>query len=192
MGTRGMLGFVVDGEKEIITYNHFDSYPSGLGADVAEWIASVDDWEAIRQQARDLTPVDEESKPTEDELAKLSRWHNSMVSEGDDWYSLLRGTQGKPGEILDCGYWVPNNGFVSDSLFCEWGYFIDLDTATFEVYRGFQRSPHESGRFAGRVRSKEPLEYYPIKLVGSSSLGSSAKRLIDEVEAAERAEYEND
>lgn len=35
MGTRGTWGFVADGDEKL-TYNHFDSYPDGLGVDVLD------------------------------------------------------------------------------------------------------------------------------------------------------------
>ena len=38
MGTRGFWG-VRDNGRTRFTYNHFDSYPTGLGVDVAEFIA---------------------------------------------------------------------------------------------------------------------------------------------------------
>jgi hypothetical protein len=37
MGTRGTWGFVLD-DREKLTYNHFDSYPDGLGADLLNWL----------------------------------------------------------------------------------------------------------------------------------------------------------
>ena len=42
MGTRGLYGFRKNGVDKT-TYNHFDSYPDGLGADVIESLKK--DWE---------------------------------------------------------------------------------------------------------------------------------------------------
>lgn len=44
MGTRGLLGHIVR-SKNIRkgTYNHFDSYPAGLGVDIAKFINSLSD-----------------------------------------------------------------------------------------------------------------------------------------------------
>ena len=39
MGTRGIVGFVSGGQEKL-TYNHSDSYPSGLGVAVLEWAKS--------------------------------------------------------------------------------------------------------------------------------------------------------
>ena len=34
--------------------------------------------------------------------------------------------------------------FLKDSLFCEWGYVINLTTNRLEIYRGFQKQPQEN------------------------------------------------
>ena len=40
MGSRGLLGHVVRGKKKA-SYNHFDSYPQGLGVELARFIKSL-------------------------------------------------------------------------------------------------------------------------------------------------------
>lgn len=42
MGTRGIMGFVVDGQEKL-TYNHYDSYPDGLGLDVLRWLRGLNE-----------------------------------------------------------------------------------------------------------------------------------------------------
>ncbi len=69
--------------------------------------------------------------------------------------------------MLDAGLTWDGSDFPSDSLFCEWGYLIDLGAATFEVYRGFQRAPHTAGRYAERPRVRDG--YHPVALVASWS-----------------------
>ena len=40
MSTRGTIVFVDNGVELVRLYNHCDSYPSGLGKDIAEWFSS--------------------------------------------------------------------------------------------------------------------------------------------------------
>lgn len=40
MGTRGLLGHIIRGKKKA-TYNHFDSYPSGLGMDIVGFVENL-------------------------------------------------------------------------------------------------------------------------------------------------------
>jgi hypothetical protein len=63
------------------------------------------------------------------------------------------------------GIMEDGSSFPTASLYCEWGYLIDLDTATFEVYRGFQKAPHDAGRFAHRPSANDG--FYPVALVAS-------------------------
>ena len=50
MGTRGLVGFVrKDGSKKG-AYNHFDSYPEGLGLKIMRWIASLTE-EQLKEMA---------------------------------------------------------------------------------------------------------------------------------------------
>ena len=160
MSTRGFIGFV-EGDKEYITYNHSDSYPSGVGKGVLEWLkCAIDSVDAIRQRVRTVQFVDATKKPTPKQRAELRDKYHQNVSTGDDWYAVLRGTQGDPAEILACGYMTDGRDFPLDSVWCEWGYLIDLDAETFEVYCGYRTAT--AGRFVGREGS-------PVGLVGSWS-----------------------
>jgi len=149
MGTRGFVGFVVDGQEKI-AYNHFDSYPDGLGRDVIEWIQSDFDNQTA-DKVRALRAVDEDVPPTPEEIERLKKYADTRVSTRSltEWYVLLRQTQGSIGAILDAGYYEDAGDFPLDSLYAEWGYLINLDDDTLEIYRGFVEEP-PVGRFADR------------------------------------------
>ena len=159
MGTRGAWGFVHEG-REYLTYNHFDSYPDGLGGDLLRWAAGVTSWDSVRNDVTLLRLVDSQDTPTPDELTSYAASLDSRVSSGDDWYALLRGNQGDPAATLAAGVMIEGNTFPVDSLFCEWAYVFDLDAGTFEVYQGFQTSLPTEGRWAGRPTTEEDAEAY--------------------------------
>lgn len=169
MGTRGFVGFVADGVEKI-AYNHWDSYPSGLGADTLAWLRfAAQDVENLRQLVRALRVIDEDSPPpTEDDLKRLAEFADLNVSTRDprEWYVLLRETQGNPANMLLAGVIEDASDFPADSLFAEWGYVVDLDAETFEVYQGFQTAAHNNGRFSGR-KTRVHSEYHPVALVRS-------------------------
>jgi hypothetical protein len=166
MSTRGFVGFVADGQEKI-TYNHYDSYPRGIGAYVLRWLSSADRGTA-RALARSLRVVSQACPPTDEDIARLTLYCNPDVDGGSDrptrrptWYQLLHKTQGDPALILAAGVLEDASDFPYDSLWAEWGYLIDFDAGMFEVYRGFQGQPHTAGRFA---RPQPRDGYYPVAL----------------------------
>jgi len=171
MSTRGILGFLADG-KLTVTYNHSDSYPAGLGSNVAEFVAGLATAKAIakaKKQATSLRVVKEGDKPTEQEKKDLAKFADLGVSSGtlDEWYCLLRKSQGDIPAMFEAGVMIDGLAFAASSLFCEWGYVVNFDTKKVEVYRGFQSEPHAKGRFATLPIEKERLgtQYYPIALL---------------------------
>jgi hypothetical protein len=176
MGTRGCWGYVIDGEPKL-TYNHWDSYPSGLGVEIVAHVQRhTDDLDALRKQVRALRLVGKDDKPTPGERDQLAGHADLNVSTGslDEWYVLLRNLQGDPDGTLAAGYMIDSRDFPTDSLFCEWAYVIDLDAEMLEVYRGFQEEPHV-GRFApeGFIPKSEPWQrttYWPVKMVAAFAL----------------------
>jgi hypothetical protein len=152
-----------------LTYCHFDSYPSGLGVDVVNFIKNTS-VEEMKQIFDKIIMVEENSLLTEAQFVEikllsnyLSNGNFSQKNYSTDWYSALRKYQG----VLDVykenlRYMINNNEFIKDSLSCEWAYIINLDENTLEIYKGFQTSPHEN-RYTNN--STENSKYYPCKLI---------------------------
>ena len=166
MGTRGLMAFAYDGEVKGM-YNHFDSYPSGLGQFLVKFlIGQAGDYTSAKERIKNLTAVDEDTAPTEDQKLALLRYYDPKVSTGstDEWYALLRETQGDPSATLNAGFYLDGLDFAHDSLFCEWGYVLDFDREVVEVYQGFQKSPATAGRFAADNRSSSS-GYHSINLI---------------------------
>lgn len=164
MSTRGFIGFVADG-KTFVTYNHSDSYPDSLGADMLKWLRGADLNEASVLASRLRIA---EGEPTDEDIERLAAFYDGSVggrSERPTWYQLLRETQGNPVRILAAGVIEDASEFPGDSLFAEYGYVVDFDTKVFEGYVGFQRASHEKGRFHAVPR--ENPEYAPVALAGS-------------------------
>lgn len=185
MGTRGFVGFVAGGTEKI-AYNHCDSHPDSLGLDTLGWLrGAIGDMAALKAKAAALRVVDPDSKPTDEDIERLKGFANTRVStrQLDDWYVLLRETQGNPGAMLAAGVIEDAGRFPLDSLFAEYGYLVDTDAEAFEAYRGFQHGPHTKGRFAGRPLTADCADgYFPCALVASWPF--SALPTDDEFEAA--------
>lgn len=183
MGTRGTYGVRIDGADKL-SYNHFDSYPGGLGNQLLGWLREVlakeGGLEALRAQARALRLMDEEQAP--DPVAGVAAALEGRRPE-HTWYDELLDLQGDLGALLERGLMPDANGFINDSLFCEWGYIVNLDDEVLEVYRGFQRKYHRKGRYVKRKpkdwKPRYPNQeyYYPCALAAAIPFGALPESL---------------
>lgn len=146
MGTRGTYGFIANA-KTYNKYNHFDSYPDGLGQDVVKFITNLNDlceltkenhWEKLKERVLNLKEIDESIKPSSEIIEKYKQYADLGVSNRtyEDWYCLLRLAQDPSiylnavlnGEIEH----IPNIGKPYE----EFTYLINLDDMTFLCYAG--------------------------------------------------------
>ena len=137
MGTDGAVGFIKNDHLTTI-YNRMDSYPSGLGNDILDFIRryGIDE---INKLVDSFVLCDEE-----DEAIPL-------YSLGDFW------REGKK-EILIYN----DTSFLYNSLYCEWAYIINLDTNELEIYRGINEEKPK-GRFS--EVPKNVNGYYAVSLI---------------------------
>ena len=180
MGTRGLMGFVVDG-KDFLTYNHSDSYPSGLGCDVLKAIKKAMEkhgYFTVKKTILGLIMIeDSESRPSDENVNRYIEHANPSVgAEGMDnkevhtWYQLLRKAQGEIYPYLagEINHMIVGNDFIKDSLFCEHAYIVNLDSRKLECYDGFQKAPDETNRYGHDCDDG----YYPCKIIHEFDLNN--------------------
>lgn len=145
MSTRGYYGIKKKGELKG-SYNHFDSYASGLGKDLVETINKIkkeDRLKVLNETFDYIELVDSNIAPTKEqqEICKNANVVDLNVGNRslDEWYCLLRKTQGNLDIYINkvVPYMENGNDFIDDTLFCEWAYIINLDTNKFEVIYGW-------------------------------------------------------
>ncbi|KAH7410807.1 hypothetical protein BKA64DRAFT_661851 [Cadophora sp. MPI-SDFR-AT-0126] len=168
MGTRGLLGFIIKGKRHG-AYNHFDSYPSGLGQDIVAFILGLIDEEIKTMAARvaEITWVSRTSPPTKEqqEYYESLDFSNLRVSEQrlDDWYCLLHKVQGAAAlpQILNgkLKHLEESVDFLQDGLFCEWAYFIDFENEKLEAWKGESRESKPIGEVTFEELKGEGKEY---------------------------------
>lgn len=154
MGTRGLCGFRVDGQDKLM-YNHSDSYPSGLGVDVFNFVRGLKSVKEAAAKARSIV----------------------LLEETDENYSKYRAMQGDLAEMLRSGVMLDGHEFALDSLFCEWAYILDFDQNVLEVYRGFVKK-QGTGRYDKTPRD-EKKEFFGIHLLRTLSF-DTVKALTEE------------
>jgi len=186
MGTRGLIGFYKDKTTKAM-YNHWDSYPNGLGRDVLRAIKGRTTKELNDTFDRIILVVEHKTRPTKEQIEECKEFNNLEVGEDimehsyamkrriDDWYNLLREAQGRLDYYIDgkLRYMIDSKDFIKDSLFCEWGYIVNLDTNELEVWRGFQKTsnknrysidkPDDSGYYSCDIMTKFPLSDLPLE-----------------------------
>ena len=62
--------------------------------------------------------------------------------------------------------------FILDSLSCEYGYVINIDTGCLEFYQGYQHEPQEGNRYGTAVGYHSDYgntDYYPCRFCGAFS-----------------------
>ena len=99
MGTRGLLGFIILGRCRG-AYNHWDSYPDGLGKDIVNFILRLkpENYATMARRVAGITWVNYKSKPSPElqkHYRKLGFFDTNVGNQTlEDWYCLLRNTQG--------------------------------------------------------------------------------------------------
>lgn len=178
MSTRGVLGLFSGGVTKA-TYNHSDSYPTGLGKDTAEELTEALKTIGIDKMRSNFKKIkmikDEDKQPSNTDIKKYNDYANTHVGGpmSNDvvltWYQLLRETQGTlmpyyKGEVV---HMIDGKSFIGSGLYCEWVYIVNLDTEELEVYKGFQRVKHNEGRYANMrgYKAYDGTQYYPAKLI---------------------------
>lgn len=163
MGTRGVWGLRKD-SKDKLTYNHYDSYPSALGETIKVFI-SKHSLKEISKIFDNIILVNKKVPPTKKQIEECNDYCDLSVSNrsSEDWYCLLREAQGNPEAYFKgLKYMEDNHDFIQDSLFCEWGYIINLDTKMLEIYRGFQKT-FQNNRY--KINKPDKGGYYNCALV---------------------------
>lgn len=168
MGTRGCYGFYKNGITKA-TYNHFDSYIGGLGKDILDFVENTSI--PIMNKIFDkIELVREDDIPTIEQIENCQDFTDLSVSSQNiiDFYCLLRKAQGDLNAYkTNLKYMIDSRDFLGDSLFCEYGYIINLDKNVLEFYKGFNKVP-QNNRYSKFADEKE--KYKECKLVAEYPL----------------------
>ena len=185
MGTRHLIAVQIDGEYKVAQYGQWDGHPGGQGSTVLGFLHGAD-LEAFRAKARAAVFVGEEDMK--------ARWAECGADPGSNFVDMEVSDRFKlrhPQLSRDCGADVlgllaeadpglplgDQIGFAANSLFCEWGYVVDLDKEVLEVFKGFNQAPlHEGERFHALIGSGSNSDYEPIKLAKSYPLSELPTR----------------
>lgn len=118
MGTRGFVGYMDEKAKIRGWYNHFDSYPEGLGSQVVAKLAGMNTHQIKEFFTMKLSLVKDE---------EAYQNHKDILDR--DW------TEDTKFIIQD------GKDFYKDGLFCEYSYIYDIKTNELMCFKGFGETP---------------------------------------------------
>lgn len=166
MGTRNLTVVFMDGEYRVAQYGQWDGYPEGQGMICLHFLRD----KMVRRQF--IYYLDKMKYMNDDVIEEIQ---SSQIAKycpefsRDTGAEILQRIQDDriTTRCLENSLW-----FASDGLFCEWAYVIDLDSNTFEVYQGFNKTPltmHDRFYFM-QVANKPENGYYPVRMCASWDL----------------------
>lgn len=141
MGTRNLTMVYSNGEYKVAQYGQWDGYPEGLGSQLLKYLKGINISE-LRNTVNKCTYLIKEDFDEINDNINKARENNPKYSWQKFYPELSRDTGG---DILNLILFKNKTRlenslfFAADSLFCEWGYVVDLDKNTFEVYQGFNK-----------------------------------------------------
>lgn len=183
------MGFRKDG-KTYAQYVQYDSYPGGWPRDFAAWLFKPENFDRLCSAEIRFVPWDA-GEPMDEDREQYGGLRDPRVNRGEGWYSLLRHQQGDIESVVNNKVmFLAAPSWLGDSLFCEYAYIANLDEGALEVYEGFQKAPHEKGRYHDYERGSEG--YYPVALVETFKLNEAMTpdEWVDAVNMAMRQEEE--
>jgi hypothetical protein len=177
MGTRNLTVVIHKGETKVAQYGQWDGYPSGQGATILGFLRKMK-IRKFKQQLNKCKFTDDEKQKEIDKfleaIGSYEGWMNdTQAGVFNKRYPYF--SRDHCGEILslindsqDDVIWLCDSTSFAGSFSCEWGYVVDLDKKTFEVYTLNRIPLTEEDRFFKTKEKGEKRE--PIKMVHSFDL----------------------
>lgn len=188
VGTSGAYGFHKNGIDKI-TFNKFDSYPNYLGENITDFIMN-NSIEEINRIFDRIIMVDDNIKPTKEQIIECKNYFENFYGmipnmTEDNWYALLFKVHGNLNLYKnELKYMIENNDTIKNSIYCRWGYIINLDKNELEIYVGGQREPQDN-RY--KIDIPDKYGFYNCKLFKSIPFHEIDSNTMDHI----NEEYEN-
>lgn len=180
MGTRNLTMVISGKETKVAQYGQWDGYPEGQGLTILKFLRRVN-LPKFKERVntlqfatqKDLDVINEyiEKRAAVNSWNAYEAWGKYAYLNRDMGGMILTAIMGNPvkmsdgvGEYKEHEFSVKlvqdSSIFAADSLFCEWAYVIDLDKGTFEVFKGFNKTPLGKGQ---RFRYMQDLNWHMDK-----------------------------
>jgi len=189
METRNLTIVFDAGEYRVAQYGQWDGYPEGAGIKILRFLRDEMYEFLFRTRLSRFNFVAEN-----DDIKKRidKAFENGIGSYCFPEFSRDTGCDILPiiqNDMATTHYLGNRIDFAADSVFCEWAYVVDFDHRTFEVFKGFNKTPlEENERFYFLNDKIDPdaclsgTKYYQVKLAATFDLDNlpEDKEFLDE------------
>lgn len=145
MSTKGIFGLYKDNVSKL-TYMPQDAYPDWLGENLVNFIqnTTIENLNAIFDKIimKETNKTHEKIKKSADVivtgdslLVNLNNFVDKKITEANNKRDFNLLFNQEKIELID------DSNFIKNSLYCEWGYIINLSENIFEIYKGGQKRP---------------------------------------------------
>jgi hypothetical protein len=178
MGTRHLIAVQYKKQYKIAQYGQWDGYLEGQGASILNFLTNDFDKNQFisnLEKCRYITDKEYTSRWKEFGIDLTANTFVNMDISNKFYAKFPELNRDIGSDILqmvqeaDGGLVLKDSiNFAYDGLYCEYGYVIDLDKNTFEVYSAFNNKckMNKNERFYQSEPTKyNSCEYYPIRLV---------------------------
>ena len=160
MGTSAVMYVYEGGKRRFAVLSSFDGYPSYVGANILGFVCNRKNVQKLRASLDKLVLITPEDRAQYRERSNdweydYARSHPGYTMAGDaEFLQTLISSEGS----------VHTINWSNDMRLSDWAYVIDLDSNTFEVYKGMNKIPlEENERFYDGLPPKNDI--YPFKEV---------------------------
>ena len=174
MGTRNLTCVIKDGDYKVAQYKvaqygQWDGHPEGQGLIALNLLQNME-LEKLKEQVSKVEFISsrEIDKMIDGVAGSWAKIYPEFSRDtGAEILSIVYNSE-KPTKLCN------EINFVTDSLFCEWAYVVDLDKNTFEVYEGFNQQPLEQFERFYDIPSKDSGSngFYQVKQVATFDLNN--------------------
>lgn len=169
MGTNGVLGFKIDNQLKC-WYCHWDSQPQYLGTELVKFIEQLNKHNALSillDKAKKIKWMSDHDNPSKNDIEKYRIFKKKYVKP-DCWSNLLSNAQGVNGLVYllqdKLNVFADSASFLENSMCCEWGYVLNFDNNTLDIYKGLQTEPDSKNPLGDKPFQFEEWVYYPCKI----------------------------
>ena len=117
MGTRHLIMVIYKNEVQLAEYGQYDGYLSGVGTDIIKFLSTFD--KEVFLSNLEKNNLKNNDNGNDD---PKSAFHALELTQAGVKFNLVDSTE-----------------FGYNSLFCEYGYILNMDLDILEVYKGFNR-----------------------------------------------------